>query len=75
MNSYLSNYNQTHECPKCHHTNHEITEDLHSFTLFYGEVRRPAFYCTYCPCRQPLALLPWLFWKWTRPKSWRDVPK
>jgi hypothetical protein len=71
----MSNFNQTHACPTCLHTDHEISEDLHSYTLFYGRVRRPALYCTHCPCTQPVPLVVWLAWKWGPRKSWRDLPK
>lgn len=77
MDGYVSNYSQTHPCPTCHHTDHEISKDLQSFTLFYGEVHRPALYCTQCPCTQPLVLPAWLAWKWGwRIRSWlgKDQP-
>ena len=59
-----SNFNQTVACPKCHHTDHAISEELHTFRLFYGQVRRPAFYCTHCDCTRPLPLPAWLMMNW-----------
>jgi hypothetical protein len=32
------NFNQTVACPKCHHADHAISEELHTFRLFYGQV-------------------------------------
>ena len=67
----VSDFNQTHACPKCTHTDHAITDHLESFKLWYGQVRRPVLYCPQCSCRQPLVLPGWLYWKW---KHRKDLP-
>ena len=69
-----SHFNQTVACPSCHHTDHAISKDLHDYKLFYGRVRRPAFYCTHCECTRPLPLLPWLRMKWGR-RDWREFTR
>ena len=67
-----SSLNQKVACPSCHHTDHAISENLESYKLWYGRVRRPAFYCTHCPCTQPMPLPSFLVWKW---KHRHDSPR
>jgi hypothetical protein len=67
----LSRFNQTVACPRCHHTDHALSKELHTYKFFYGRVQRPALFCTHCPCTTPVALPAWLWMKWSR-RDWRD---
>jgi len=70
----FDHFNETVACPSCQHTDHAISKDLHTFKRFYGRVRRPALYCTHCPCMRPIILPVWLWMKWG-PRGWQEYAK